>query len=130
MFQIMPCPHCGGYPIIVKTIELVYIECVSCGAKSRAEEYEKHPRLTGTTFSSAFERCVESWNERIQPVAVKKEPETNFEKLLGMSVDEASVFLLGDGASVARWCSVVEADECPEDCGKCLNAWLRKKLDK
>ena len=130
MFPIIPCPHCGGYPVIVKTDDqLVYIECVSCGAKSRAEGYEEHPRLTDPTFSSAVERCIESWNTRVQPVAVKKEPETNFEKMLCMSVDEASVFMLGDGA-VARWCSVVDEDDCPEECSICLNKWLRKKVDK
>lgn len=130
MFSIMPCPHCGGLPSIVINDGATYIECIQCGAKSRAEECGENAILLDSTFSSAVECCVESWNKRVQPVTVKKEPETNFEKLLGMSVDEAAVFLMGDGTDVARWCSVVEADDCPEDCGKCLNAWLRKKVNK
>lgn len=132
MFPIMPCPHCGGYPVIVKTDELVYIECVSCGAKSRSEGYEKHPRLTDPTFSSAVECCIESWNKRVQPVAVKKEPETNFEMLQRLDIEKAAAFLVSDRRCECTWCSEQLSDECDnvDDCRQCCYVWLRKKVKK
>lgn len=130
MFPIRPCPHCGGYSVIVKANDFVYIECVSCGAKSRAEGYEEHPRLIDQTFYSAVESCIENWNERIQPV--KKEPETNFEKLFGMDIDEAAAFLAADGKCESTWCCEQLSDECDsmEDCKQCCAVWLRKKVKK